>query len=73
MMSEEATTLALPVPDDGNLNIKFRLQQDVAMLFIQVGVTVSVLWEKQFHCRTSSFSTTGLHAVRTVRPGGNFF
>lgn len=69
-MSEDATTLTPPVPDDGNLHIKFRLQDEVAMLFIRVGI-VSVLWEKQFHCKTSSFSTTGLHAVRTVRPGGN--
>lgn len=71
-MSEEATTLTLPVPDDGSLHLKFRLQDEVAMLFLRVGI-VSALWEKQFHCKMSSFSTTGLHAVRTVRPGRNIF
>ncbi|XP_070776881.1 CD109 antigen-like [Enoplosus armatus] len=35
MMSAEPTTLTLPVPEDGNIHIKFELQDQVVMLFIR--------------------------------------
>lgn len=38
MMAVEATTLTLPVPEDGNVNIKFKLQDDTMMLFVRVGI-----------------------------------
>ncbi|XP_042356057.1 CD109 antigen-like [Plectropomus leopardus] len=33
--NDESTTLTLPVPEDGNVHIKFRLQDQVEMLFIR--------------------------------------
>lgn len=38
MMAGEATTLTLPVPEDGNVHIKFKLQDDAMMLFVRVGI-----------------------------------
>lgn len=35
-MSDEPTTLTLPVPEDGNVHIKFKLQEQVVTLFIRV-------------------------------------
>ncbi|XP_008275105.1 CD109 antigen-like isoform X2 [Stegastes partitus] len=35
MMNGETTTLTLPVPEDGNVHIQFRLQDEVVMLFIR--------------------------------------
>ncbi|XP_049917736.1 CD109 antigen-like [Epinephelus moara] len=34
-MNADSTTLTLPVPEDGNVHIKFRLQDQVRMLFIR--------------------------------------
>lgn len=34
----ESTTLTLQVPEDGNINIKFKLRDQVDMLFIQVSL-----------------------------------
>ncbi|XP_036927375.1 CD109 antigen-like isoform X2 [Acanthopagrus latus] len=34
-MSDEPTTLTLPVPEDGNVHIKFKLQEQVVTLFIR--------------------------------------
>lgn len=44
MMNGEATTLTLPVPEDGNIHIKFKLQDDVVMLFIRVGIWTYGTW-----------------------------
>ncbi|XP_038585798.1 CD109 antigen-like [Micropterus salmoides] len=35
MMNAELKTLTLPVPEDGNIHIKFKLQDQVAVLFIR--------------------------------------
>lgn len=35
-MSDEPTTLTLQVPEDGNVHIKFKLQDQVVTLFIRV-------------------------------------
>lgn len=35
-MSDEPTTLTLPVPEDGNVHVKFKLQDQVVTLFIRV-------------------------------------
>lgn len=57
MMNDEATTLTLPVPEDGNVHIKFKLQDEVVMLFIRVGMLKSGF----VVCKMSSFSTVGQH------------
>lgn len=38
MMAGEATILTLPVPEDGNVHFKFKLQDDAMMLFVRVGI-----------------------------------
>lgn len=60
-MNNEATTLTLPVPEDGKVHVKFRLKDKVLMLFIRVSIVAS---------RTSSFARfiisgfcSGLHLI----------
>lgn len=36
--SDEATTLTLPVPEDGNVRLEFRVQEEAVMLLIRVGI-----------------------------------
>lgn len=40
-MNNEATTLTLPVPEDGKVHVKFRLKDKVLMLFIRVSIVAS--------------------------------
>lgn len=37
-MDAEHTMQSIPVPEDGNIHIKFKLQDDVEMLFIHVRI-----------------------------------
>ncbi len=66
-MNAEATTLTLPVPEDGNVHIKFKLQDQVEMLFIRASILIFCLecWpsrDSRFMVRKiNSFSTVGLH------------
>lgn len=64
LMDAEPTTLTLSVPEDGNVNIEFKLQDQVVMVFIWVSVLTNSIWNvasvRQF-CKMSSFSTVGLH------------
>lgn len=60
-MNNEATTLMLPVPEDGKVHVKFRLKNKVLMLFIRVSIMAS---------RTSSLARfitsvfySGLHLI----------
>lgn len=69
----ENTTLTLAVPEDGNVHIKFKLQDQVGMLFIRVSILIYSTWnvgprgEAVFDsfvvCNMSSFSTEGLHTL----------
>lgn len=64
--TSEPTTLTLPVPEDGNVHIQFKLQEQVEMLSIRVSVLIYSGWKKQFRSATvskmSSRSTVGSHA-----------
>lgn len=40
----EPTTETVPVPEDGNVHIKFKLQDQVEMLFIQVSMLIYSTW-----------------------------
>ncbi len=44
VMTAEPTTLTLPVPEDGNVHIKFKLQDQVVMLFMQVSILIYSTW-----------------------------
>lgn len=41
-------TQTLPVPEDGNVHVKFRLQDQVETLFIRVSSLVYSSWEFSF-------------------------
>lgn len=36
--NDEATTLTLPVPEDGNVRLEFRVEEEAVMLLIRVGI-----------------------------------
>lgn len=79
LSSTEPTSLTLPVPEDGNVQIKLKLQNQTAMLLIRVSILIHNLWN---HCRRtreipgSSFrpvtqkSTQG-HAYHVILSGIN--
>lgn len=61
-LTDETTTLTLPVPEDGDIHIKFKLQDHVAIVHIQVSISVESTWKYRFVVRNMSrFTTVGLN------------